>query len=59
MQFPLLDPIVASVLIGTAKASSLNRNMPLFEPRLPESLYAGFDDFTLVAPPLGDEAVRV
>jgi D-threo-aldose 1-dehydrogenase len=59
LQFPLLKPIVSSVLIGTAKASSLERNMQLFEPRLAESLYADFEDLTLVAPPLGEEAIRV
>ena len=59
LQFPLRNPCVASVLIGTAKATSLIRNMQLVEPRLPDSLYAEFEGLTLVAPPLGDEAVRV
>jgi D-threo-aldose 1-dehydrogenase len=59
LQFPLLKPIVSSVLIGTAKASSLERNMQLFEPRIDESVYAEFEDLTLVAPPLGEDAVRV
>jgi D-threo-aldose 1-dehydrogenase len=59
MQYALLNPVVASVLIGTAKASSLNRNMPLLEPRLPASAYADYEEFKLVAPPLGEAAVRV
>jgi D-threo-aldose 1-dehydrogenase len=59
LQFPLSSPIVASVLIGTAKASSLERNMSLFEPTLPPGLYAEFEDLTLIAPPLGEAAVRV
>ncbi|KQV84071.1 aldo/keto reductase [Rhizobium sp. Root1220] len=59
LQFPLRDPLVSSVLIGTAKASSLQRNMQLFEPPLSETSFPEFDNFTLVAPPLGDEAVRV
>lgn len=59
LQFPLRHPCVASVLIGTAKPASLVRNMQLLEPRLPDSLYAEFEGLTLVAPPLGDEAVRV
>jgi D-threo-aldose 1-dehydrogenase len=59
LQFPLRDPVVASVLIGTAKASSLKRNIELFTPALPEAIYPEFDDYTLVAPPLGEEAVRV
>ena len=33
MQFPLLEPAVASVLVGTGKPSSLERNLDL--PRLP------------------------
>lgn len=59
LQFPLRHPCVASVLIGTAKPASLVRNMQLLEPRLPDSLFADFEGLTLVAPPLGDEAVRV
>jgi D-threo-aldose 1-dehydrogenase len=59
MQFPLRDPIVASVLIGTAKPSSLTRNMETVEPPLPDSIYGEFEPYTLVAPPLGAEAVRV
>ncbi|HEX8044448.1 aldo/keto reductase [Rhizobium sp.] len=59
LQFPLSQPSVASVLIGTAKASSLTRNMQLVKPELPASLYAEFEGLTLVAPPLGDGAVRV
>ncbi|MET0747904.1 MAG: aldo/keto reductase [Rhizobium sp.] len=59
LQFPLRDPIVASVLIGTAKASSLRRNMENFAQPVPEAVYAQFEPHTLVAPPLGDEAVRV
>ncbi|MBB4288293.1 D-threo-aldose 1-dehydrogenase [Rhizobium leguminosarum] len=59
LQFPLRDPIVASVLIGTAKPSSLIRNMEIVEPRLADEIYAEFEPYTLVAPPLGAEAVRV
>lgn len=59
LQFPLLQKIVSSVLIGTAKASTLRRNMQLFEPRIAEGAYAEFEDLTLVAPPLGEGAVRV
>ena len=59
IQFPLRNQSVASVLIGTAKPESLVRNMQLVEPRLPDGLYAEFEGLTVVAPPLGDEAVRV
>jgi len=59
IQFPLNEAIVASVLIGTAKPSSLTRNMEIVEPRLAEAIYGEFEPYTLVAPPLGAEAVRV
>ncbi|PDS36741.1 pyridoxal 4-dehydrogenase [Rhizobium anhuiense] len=59
LQFPLRDPVVASVLIGTAKASSLKRNMEIVEPRLADEIYGEFEPYTLVASPLGAEAVRV
>ncbi|MEZ2131177.1 MULTISPECIES: aldo/keto reductase [unclassified Sinorhizobium] len=59
LQFPLRDPSVASVLIGTAKASTLERNMALIEQPLPDNLFFEFENLTLVAPPLGEDAVRV
>lgn len=59
LQFPLREPIVASVLMGTAKPSSLIRNMEIVEPLLADEIYAEFEPYTLVAPPLGAEAVRV
>ncbi|MDI7861740.1 aldo/keto reductase [Rhizobiaceae bacterium n13] len=59
MQFPLQDPRVASVLIGTAKPSSLERNAALFKPRLSSDVLAAFDAQTLTAPPLGEDPVRV
>ncbi len=59
LQFPLRDPLVSSVLIGTAKPSSLQRNIELFEPALPDTIFPEFDTVTLVAPPLGEDAVRV
>ncbi|MBX5001447.1 aldo/keto reductase [Rhizobium lentis] len=59
MQFPLRDPIIASVLIGTAKPSSLTRNMEIVASPLADSIFAEFEPYTLIAPPLGTEAVRV
>ncbi|MCY1507381.1 Pyridoxal 4-dehydrogenase [compost metagenome] len=59
MQFPLSHPMVASVLLGTAKPESLRRNMALTEHRFSAADFAAFEPFTLVAPELGDEAVRV
>ncbi|ANK74308.1 MULTISPECIES: aldo/keto reductase [Ensifer] len=59
MQFPLASPQVASVLLGTAKPQSLARNMALVEHRFSAADFAAFEPFTLVAPELGDEPVRV
>ncbi|RUM27556.1 aldo/keto reductase [Rhizobium vallis] len=59
MKFPLREDIVASVLIGTAKPSSLTRNMEIVAPQIDDGIYAEFEPYTLVAPPLGAEAVRV
>ena len=59
MQFPLSHPMVASVLLGTAKPESLTRNMALIEHRFSAADFAAFEPFTLVAPELGDEPVRV
>ncbi|WP_077968571.1 aldo/keto reductase [Ensifer adhaerens] len=59
MQFPLASPQVASVLLGTAKPQSLVRNMALVDRRFSAADFAAFEPFTLVAPELGDEPVRV
>ena len=58
MQFPLTHPAVASVLIGTAKPESLIRNMALARLDLPEDIYPAFEPHTLLAPALGQDAVR-
>lgn len=58
LQFPLEHPAVASVLLGTAKPESLHRNMALARMDLPKSIYPAFEPHTLVAPALGQEAVR-
>lgn len=59
IQFPLQSPAVASVLLGTAKPSSLIRNMELTERRLQPDDFTAYEAHTLVAPELGLEAVRV
>lgn len=59
IQFPLQSPAVASVLLGTAKPSSLMRNMELTERRLQPDDFKAYDVHTLVAPELGTDAVRV
>ncbi|NTJ65914.1 aldo/keto reductase [Agrobacterium rhizogenes] len=43
LQFPLRNSSVASILIGTAKPSSLTRNIDLLSARLPEESWAQFD----------------
>ena len=58
LNFPLADPAVASVLLGTAKPAGLRRNMELARLDLPADILGAFDAHTLVAPPLGSEAVR-
>ncbi|MBN8999302.1 MAG: aldo/keto reductase, partial [Rhizobiales bacterium] len=42
MAFPLESPAVASVLIGTAKPSSLERNLDLLKEKVPEAAWAEF-----------------
>jgi D-threo-aldose 1-dehydrogenase len=59
IQFPLQSPAVASVLLGTAKPSSLIRNMELTERRLQPDDFKAYEAHTLVAPELGTDAVRV
>lgn len=59
IQFPLQNPAVASVLLGTANPSSLLRNMALTDPALQPQDFAPFEAHTLVAPKLGQDAVRV
>ena len=47
MHFPLREPVVANVLIGTAKASSLTRNMELLKVDVPDAVYAAVEPFTI------------
>ncbi len=47
MQFPLHEPSVASVLVGTAKPSSLVRNMQLLDEVVPAGTLDKFRPFTL------------
>lgn len=49
LHFPLLNPVVRSVLIGTAKPSSLARNLDLFANPVPEGLWSAMDDLALLA----------
>lgn len=47
LQFPFREPVVANVLIGTAKPSSLTRNIELLSTKVPESVYAECEPFTI------------
>lgn len=47
MQFPLREAVVANVLIGTAKAASLTRNMDLLNVTIPEAFFAEVEQFTI------------
>jgi D-threo-aldose 1-dehydrogenase len=58
LQFPLNHKVVASVLLGTQRPESLRRNMELARLDLPQDIYNAFEPHTLVAPPLGRDAVR-
>jgi len=52
MQFPLAEPCVATVLIGSAKASSIERNMALPNIAVPRTGYEKYRPYTIVQPPL-------
>ena len=47
LQFPLRNPVVASVLIGTANASSLLKNFELLAVKVPDEFYARAEQFAL------------
>lgn len=47
LHFPLRNPVVASVLIGTAKPSSLARNVALFDKVAPDAVWTELDDLAL------------
>ena len=47
-QFPLHEPIVASVLTGTAKPANLTRNLELLGIEVPPSAFASYDPYTVV-----------
>ena len=44
LRFPLRHPAVATVLIGTAKPSSLRRNLDLLGAEIPERVWPRFDE---------------
>lgn len=52
LEFPLHEPVVASVLIGTAKASSVERNMALLGTPIPTADRSAYDRNTVVQGPL-------
>ncbi len=52
LQFPLHEPAVASVLIGTAKPSSLERNLAQLQTEVPQGAFEKYRPYTTVQPPL-------
>ncbi|WP_144377152.1 aldo/keto reductase [Mesorhizobium amorphae] len=52
LQFPLHEKAVSTVLIGTAKASSLTRNVDLLKIKVPEAEFEKYRPYTTVQPPL-------
>lgn len=47
-QFPLYEPVVASVLTGTAKPANLTRNLALLDVNVPVTEFARYDPYTVV-----------
>ncbi|TJW78195.1 MAG: aldo/keto reductase, partial [Mesorhizobium sp.] len=47
-QFPLHEPVVASVLTGTAKPANLTRNLELLDVEVPAAEFAKYDPYTIV-----------
>lgn len=47
LQFPLREDVVATILLGTARPSSLERNLQLLTIDVPDTAYAGFQPFTI------------
>ena len=47
-QFPLHEPVVASVLTGTAKPANLTRNLQLLDIKVPAAEFAKYDPYTIV-----------
>lgn len=58
MQFPLKNPVVASVLVGASAPEFLKRNVELLKIDIPTAVFEAANGHTLVAPPLGENAVR-
>jgi D-threo-aldose 1-dehydrogenase len=47
-RFPLHEPVVATVLTGTAKLANLTRNLDLLDVDFPETEYARYRPYTVV-----------
>ena len=47
-QFPLHEPVVASVLTGTAKPTNLTRNLELLGVEVPPAEFARYDPYTII-----------
>lgn len=49
LQFPLLNPAVATVLLGTASPVSLKRNLDMLNMHVPDAAWSEFDAFMIGA----------
>jgi D-threo-aldose 1-dehydrogenase len=47
LQFPFEEPVVASVLLGTTKASSLKRNLDSMKVELDPAIFGKFEEFAI------------
>lgn len=47
LQFPFTEPVVASVLLGTTKASSLKRNLESMQVDLDPAIFGKFEDYAI------------
>ncbi len=47
LEFPMKSDVVATVLVGTAKPSSMQRNLDLLDAAIPEAAWAEFDALAL------------
>jgi D-threo-aldose 1-dehydrogenase len=47
LQFPFEEPVVASVLLGTTKVSSLKRNLQSMKVKLDPAIFSRFEDYAI------------
>jgi D-threo-aldose 1-dehydrogenase len=47
LAFPLRNPVVATMLLGTASPATLKRNLDLLSAKIPEAAFAEFEPYTI------------